>query len=181
MDFKAEGMLYASVMRPPAFGKKLVGFDDSKTRAVNGVVDVVRFGDKIAVLGKNTWATMKGKKALITEWKSEGKLESTEDHDKELFKILDGKDFNKRREDGNVIKAFAEADKILERTYETTFLPHNCLEPMNFYAEVTDEKIHLVGPNQIPMRGVNGVAKILPDDCKHCRACEMVCPTKAIN
>tara|TARA_R110002073_G_scaffold326975_1_gene507302 strand:+ start:11411 stop:13621 length:2211 start_codon:yes stop_codon:yes gene_type:complete len=166
MDYKAEGMVYASVLRPPAFGKKLVSFDDSKARTVNGVIDVVRFGeklktldgqigftrvtDKIAVIGTSTWAVMKGKKALIAQWEDEGKLESTEDHDKELFKILNGNKFDTRREDGNVKKAFAQADKVIERTYESPFLPHNCMEPMNFYADVTEDKVHLVGPVQTP-------------------------------
>lgn len=167
LDYKAEGMLYASVLRPPAFGKKLVSFDDSKARAVNGVTDVVRFGeglkkianqasrftsivDKIAVIGTSTWAVMKGKKALIAQWEDDGKLESTEDHNKELFKILDGKKFDTRREDGNIKNAFAKADKVIERTYESPFLPHNCMEPMNFYANITQEKMHLVGPIQTP-------------------------------
>lgn len=167
LDYKAKGMLYASVLRPPAFGKKLVSFDDSKAKAVNGVIDVVRFGeklkkiegqasrftsitDKIAVIGTSTWAVMKGKKALLAKWEDDSKLENTEDHDKELLKILNGKKFDTRREDGNVKKAFAKADKIIERTYESPFLPHNCMEPMNFYANVSVDKIHLVGPIQTP-------------------------------
>ncbi len=167
LDYKAEGMLYASVLRPPAFGKKLVSFDDSKARAVNGVTDVIRFGaklkkienqasrftsivDKVAVIGTSTWAVMKGKKALIAQWEDDGTLESTADHDKELLKILDGNKFDTRREDGNIKNAFAKADKVIERTYESPFLPHNCMEPMNFYANITAEKMHLVGPIQTP-------------------------------
>ncbi len=177
IDYKAEGMLYASVLRPPAFGKKLKSFDASKARAVNGVVDVVRFGeklkvledqisgftrvtDKIAVIGNSTWAVMKGKKALIAQWEDEEKLESTSDHDKILAGILDGKKFDTRREDGNVDKAFAQADKVIERTYESPFLPHNCMEPMNFYADVTNDKIHLVGPIQTPAWVSSMVSKI---------------------
>ena len=90
LDYTSEGMAYASVLRPPAFGKKLVSFDDSITKSINGVLEVVKFGNKIAVLGSNTWAAMKGKKALIVEWKHDVKLENTEDHDTALFKILEG-------------------------------------------------------------------------------------------
>lgn len=161
LDFKTEGMLYASVLRPPAFGKKLSSFEDSSARTVNGVVDVLRFGDKIAVLAKNTWSAMKGKNALIAKWQDEGKLESTEDHNKEMFKILEGNKYDVPREDGNVIKAFENADKVIERTYESPFLPHNCMEPMNFYAHVTSNKIHLVGPIQTPAWTVSNVAGLL--------------------
>ena len=161
LDYISEGMVYASVLRPPAFGKKLASFDDRITKGINGVLEVVKFGDKIAVLGSNTWAAMKGKKALVAEWKNDAKLESTKDHDTELFKILNGKKFETNREDGNVESAFRNADKIIERTYESPFLPHNCMEPMNFYAHVTPEKVHLVGPIQTPAWTASKISKIL--------------------
>ena len=177
LDYKSEGMVYASVLRPPAFGQKLQSFDDSKARSVNGVIDVIQFGsrlknlegqigftrvtDKIAVIATNTWAAMKGKKALIAEWNNDKNLENTEDHDTELTKILNGQKFEVKREDGNVKKAFAHADKVIERTYSSPFLPHNCMEPMNFYANVTPEKVHLVGPIQTPAWAATLVSKAL--------------------
>ena len=183
LDYKADGMLYASVLRPPSFGKKLKSFDASKAKQVNGVVDVVRIGeklkaienqasrftritDKVAVVATSTWAAMKGKKALEAEWEKESKLENTEDHDKELIALLDGKKFETPREDGNIKQAFAAADKVIERTYESPFLPHNTMEPMNFYADVKPDKIHLVGPVQTPAWAAGMIAaayKMKPD------------------
>jgi isoquinoline 1-oxidoreductase beta subunit len=175
LDYKADGMVHASVLRPPAFGQKLDSFDDSKAKTVNGVSEVLRFGDKIAVLASSTWAAMKGKKALSATWKKGSDLESTENHDEVLTKILDGKKFDTRREDGNIKKAFAAADKIVERTYHSPFLPHNCLEPMNFYADVTADKVHLVGPIQTPLWTVNRVAKLLDRKTEdiHCEMTRM--------
>ena len=167
IDYTSEGMMYASVLRPPAFGTKLASFDDHTTTSINGVTEVIKFGDKIAVLGTSTWAVMKGKKALVAHWEKDTKLESTDDHNLELFKILNGSKFKTNREDGNVETAFKRADKIIERTYESPFLPHNCMEPMNFYANVTDNKVHLVGPIQTPAWTTSKIAKILdrkPED-----------------
>ena len=161
LDYVTEKMVYASVLRPPSFGKKLASFDDQNSKKINGVLDVIKFGDKIAVLGTNTWAAMKGKKALICKWKSNTKLESTEDHDKELLKILNGNKFKVNREDGNIEKAFLSSDKNIERTYESPFLPHNCMEPMNFYANVTSDKVHLVGPIQTPAWTASKISKLL--------------------
>lgn len=161
LDYKAAGMLYASVLRPPAFGQKLAAFNDVESKKVNGVSQVIKFGDKVAVLATNTWAAMKGKKALQATWKDDGDLESTANHDKILTDILDGKEFDTRREDGNIKDAFSQADKVIERTYHSPFLPHNCLEPMNFYANVTDEKVHLVGPIQTPQWTAGRVAQLL--------------------
>jgi isoquinoline 1-oxidoreductase beta subunit len=161
LDYKAAGMLHASVLRPPAFGQKLESFDDTKAKAVKGVSEVIKFGDKIAVLATSTWAAMKGKKALSATWVKDSDFESTEKHNEVLTKILDGTKFETRREDGNISQAFAAADKVIERTYHSPFLPHNCLEPMNFYADVTAEKVHLVGPIQTPQWTVSRVAKLL--------------------
>lgn len=161
LDYKEEGMLYVSVLRPQAFGQILESFEDIGSRNVVGVTDVIQFGNKVAVLATNTWAAMKGKNALKAKWKQDSQAESTEFHDEKLLGILNGNKFDTRRKDGNVKKAFAEADKILERTYESPFLPHNCMEPMNFFANVTDDKIHLVGPIQTPAGTAGRVAKML--------------------
>ncbi len=185
LDYKEEGMLYATVLRPPAFGQILESFDDSEARALPGVVDVITIGekvrayndsgknswtmpmsgtDKVVVIGKTTWDAMKGKKAIKAVWKTETALESSETHDKVLLDLLEGNKFNTRRQDGNVKQAFANADKVLERVYESPFLPHNCMEPMNFFANVSPEKVRLVGPVQTPEAAAQVVADLLERD-----------------
>ncbi|WP_303317975.1 molybdopterin cofactor-binding domain-containing protein [Flavivirga abyssicola] len=183
LDYKEEGMLYASVLRPPAFGQVLESFDDTAARALSGVVDVIVIGekaraylegskktswtaqlsksDKMVVLAKTTWDAIKGKRAIKAIWKNDSELESTESHDKLLLDLLEGETFKTRRKDGNVKKAFANADKVLERIYESPFLPHNCMEPMNFFANITSEKVHLVGPIQTPAEAAKVVSDLL--------------------
>ncbi len=182
LDYREEGMVYASVLRPPAFGQALESFDDTAARALPGVIDVVVIGekarahlesekknwtaqlsksDKVVVIAKTTWDAIKGKKAIKAVWKNDSELESTESHDKVLLDLLNGEKFDTRRKDGNVKKAFANADKILERVYESPFLPHNCMEPMNFFANVTPEKVHLVGPVQTPEDAAKVVSDLL--------------------
>ena len=178
-------MLYASVLRPPAFGQILDSFDDSEAKKIKGVLEVITIGekardfldkgkfnwtfklsrtDKVVVIAENTWAAIKGKKAIKAVWKTESELENTDAQNKILNKILEGKDFDVRREDGDIKKAFAEADKVIEKTYHSPFLPHNCLEPMNFYANVTPEKVHLVGPVQTPEYAAIAVSDMLDRD-----------------
>mgnify|MGYP003672595823 CR=1 FL=1 len=185
LDYKVEGMVYASVLRPPAFGQMLESFDDTEARAVPGVIDVIKIGekarqllaqeeqnwtanlgssDKVVVIANNTWNAIKGKKAIKATWSNSAPLESTADQDKALLALLDGKEFNTLRKDGDVKKAFAQADSVLERTYESPFLPHNCMEPMNFFANVTEDKIHLAGPVQTPADAASTVAALLGRD-----------------
>lgn len=187
LDYKEEGMLYASVLRPPAFGQVLESYDASAAKSLPGVVDVITIGekvrafqdagkgswtwqmsgsDKVVVIANTTWDAFKGKKALKATWKTETPLESTEEHDVALKSLLNGNEFNTLRKDGDVEKAFAEADKVIERIYESPFLPHNTLEPMNFFANVTDEKVHLVGPVQTPEAAQSVVADLLGRDKK---------------
>lgn len=181
LDYKANGMVYAAVVRPPAFGQKLTSFDASKAKAMDGVIDVVTIGekarklieaqpnmagilsssDKVVVIAETTWQAFKGKAAVEAQWEDAEIMESTDDLDNALHALLDGTEFNTMRDDGNVEKAFAEADEILERTYEAPFLPHNCMEPMNFYADITDEKVHLVGPIQTPAWKAGAVSAML--------------------
>ncbi|MRH99415.1 molybdopterin-dependent oxidoreductase [Kriegella sp. EG-1] len=187
LDYKAEGMVYAAVLRPPAFGQKLESFDATEAKAIPGVIDVVKIGEsanallnsekrnwtvvlgsseKVVVIAESSWIAMKGKKAIKANWVAETTLESTEFQDEKLNGLLDGNNFTTLREDGNVNKAFASADEILERTYESPFLPHNCMEPMNFFANVTADKIHLVGPVQTPEFAAQAVAAMLERDVK---------------
>lgn len=181
LDYKVDGMVYASVIRPPAFGQKLVSFDASEAKAMPGVIDVIKIGekvqnllaedpsfgskisdsDKIAVIAETTWQAMKAKEKVTTTWEDDVLMESTENHDELLLGLLDGTQFDNRRKDGDVEKAFREADMVLERTYESPFLPHNCMEPMNFFAEVSDDKVHLVGPIQTPAWKAGLVSKML--------------------
>ena len=187
LDYKVEGMVYASVLRPPAFGKILDSYDDTKAKAMPGVLDVIRIGekakelskegignwtvtlgksDKVVVIAKTTWEALKAKEAISATWVDDSTLESTEFQDKQLLGLLDGKEFKTLRKDGDINKAFSQADKILERTYESPFLPHNCMEPMNFFANITDEKVHLVGPVQTPEFAATAVAGMLGRDVK---------------
>lgn len=116
--------------------------------------------DKLAVIvGESTWEVMNAKKALKVAWENSediihemeifGRtmsvhhpkgLENTENH--EIMKKIDlHKDKVKVvRRDGTPEKAFKNAAKVIERSYSCPFLAHNTMEPMNFFADVTDEK-----------------------------------------
>jgi len=163
MDTQREGMKIACAVRPPAFGQKLKSFDDSAAKVISGVEQVFQFGEKnnkIAVVATNTWAAMKGAKAIKAEWVEDTKPESNADHEKALLALLEKKG-EPKREDGDVDKAFKEADEVVEAIYSAPFLPHNCMEPMNFFAHVTADKVDAYGPVQTPKWTSSNIAKLL--------------------
>ncbi len=165
MDQHRPGMMYSTALRPPAFGQKLKSFDDRAARAVNGVQQVFRFAnDKVAVVATSTWAAIKGKKALQAIWEDDGTLESTASQNEAMRKKLDEPAAQPKRSDGDVKAAFAAAEKVIERVYEAPFLPHNPMEPGNFFAHVTADKVELSGPAQAPERFRKEVADLLKRD-----------------
>ncbi|UTA69219.1 xanthine dehydrogenase family protein molybdopterin-binding subunit [Emticicia sp. 21SJ11W-3] len=161
IDFYREGMLFSMIQRPPAFGLKLKSFDASAAKAMPGIVDVVSFKNKVAVVGKSTWEVKKAREALKIEWEKEGNLESTEDHNRIFKELLDSPKADVRRKEGNVEEAFKNAAKIVESEYQCPFLPHNPMEPMNFFAHVKPDGVELVGPTQTPQAAQTQTAKLL--------------------
>jgi isoquinoline 1-oxidoreductase beta subunit len=161
IDFKREGMLHAQAVRPPAFGLKLKSFDATAAKAMPGITDVVSFDNKVAVVGNSVWEVMKARKALKIEWEKDRDLESSEDHARIFTEILNDGEMTVRRKDGDVTKAFAEAAKVVEAEYRCPFLPHNPLEPMNFFAHVKGNSVELAGPTQTPEGALRMVAKRL--------------------
>ncbi len=63
MDVSLPGMLYATVVYCPVFGGKVASYDDSLTRQVRGVRQVVPITGGIAIVADGTWQAMQGKAA----------------------------------------------------------------------------------------------------------------------
>src|SRR5690606_25853068 len=78
-----------------------------------------------------------------------GGLESTTGHLGKMQEMAEKK-ATELRKDGDPETAFKNAAQVIERTYTAPFLAHNCMEPMNFFADVKADSALLVGPTQAP-------------------------------
>ncbi|MCP9746950.1 xanthine dehydrogenase family protein molybdopterin-binding subunit [Lacihabitans sp. CS3-21] len=161
MDYKQAGMLYAQIVRPQGFGQTLKSFDATEAKKIDGVIDVISFKDKVAIIGKSNWPIMKARKVLTINWTNTKELESDTKHNQIFTDMMKNGPFELRRKDGDVEKAFAEAHKIIEAEYQCPFLSHSPMEPMNFFADVKKDSVKLVGPTQTPQSAQNQVAKLL--------------------
>lgn len=161
VDFYREGMLHAMVQRPPSFGMKIKSVDAVASKAMPGIVDVVTFKNNVAVVGKSTWQVSKARKLLKIEYEAEAVIESTKDHDRLFKELLDKPEATVRRKEGDVEAAFKSAAKVVKSEYQCPFLPHNPMEPMNFFAHVRPDGVELVGPTQTPDLARNETAKLL--------------------
>ncbi len=160
MDFYREGMVYASIIKGP-FGAKIKSYDDAEAKSLEGVIDVIQLEDKIAVVGVDTWTCFKAKKLIKVDYEKAKRNWDSAEIKANLKELLQAGKRDVKREDGNVKKAFAEADKVLEREFSAPFLAHNTMAPMNFFAHVTDMKVECVGPIQTPEWTQGRIAKLL--------------------
>ena len=176
LDFKRENMLLAMIEHPPAFGMKVKNFNKEEIKAMEGIqdafvvdttipepgwADVNAFNQLIAIVGNSTWQLMQAKKMLRVNWENVSALESSEMHEQRLIKDLERGEIAESRKDGNPDAAFAKATKVIERTYSSPFIAHNTLEPMNFFADVKENSVELIGPTQTPKALEDSVSKLL--------------------
>ncbi len=166
LDFYREGMVMAMIQRPPSFGTKIKSVDAAAARIMPGIIDVVEFKNNVAIVGKSTWEIMKARKLVKIEYAKDGNIESTTDHDQLFVSLLNSNKTTERRKDGDVETAFTNAAKIIKSEYQCPFLPHNAMEPMNFFADVRPDGVELIGPTQTPASARQAVAKLLtiPED-----------------
>ncbi|HXR80365.1 MAG TPA: molybdopterin cofactor-binding domain-containing protein, partial [Saprospiraceae bacterium] len=130
--------------------------------------DTRTFNDLLVVVGKSTWEVINARRKLSVQWEpitetnetingfsgkqvvtipaglesTESQYQKMEQRAKEPAKVL--------RRDGDPETAFKNAALVIERTYTAPFLAHNCMEPVNFFAHVTDDKALVAGPHQAP-------------------------------
>jgi isoquinoline 1-oxidoreductase beta subunit len=136
IDVKVPGMKIAAVAASPVIGGKLARVDEAAARAVRGVRGVVRLDDAVAVIADHMWAARKGLAALDIHWdEGENAHLSTADIIKRLREAGSGPAVVATKT-GDVAKAMANAAKTVEASYETPFLAHATMEPINCTAHV---------------------------------------------
>lgn len=161
IDTRREGMLFAMVSRPPAYGKTLGEVNDAAALKIEGVKKVVKIKNAVAVLATSTWAAKKGRDALVIQWNANEKLENSAEHFATFKTMLDKPTATPQRNDGDVDAAAQGAVKVLDVTYEIPTLSHGQMEPLNFFANVKDGKVELFGPTQVPAAVRTEVSKQL--------------------
>jgi isoquinoline 1-oxidoreductase subunit beta len=129
--------------------------------------DTCTFLEVVAIVGTSTWEVMNAKKAVNAKWEPfesyteertfwgqekqtvtiPAGLETSSGHKTKMAETA-ARQSTVVRKDGNPEAAFRTAAKVIERTYTCPYLAHNCMEPMNFFADVKDGKAELSGPLQ---------------------------------
>ena len=131
IDVKLPGMKIATVAACPVFGGKLASVDDSKAKAVNGVRQIVRLADAVAVVADHMGAARKGLEALVITWDEGANAHlSTTDIVAPLAAALQ-KPGVVGPQAGDVDAAMRTAATTVEADYQLPLLAHATMEPVN--------------------------------------------------
>jgi isoquinoline 1-oxidoreductase beta subunit len=148
-DVRVPGLLFATVVHPPVFGAKVASFNDTKARTVRGVLRVVQLSQGISVVAENTWAALKGARALEITWDNGPFSMSSDEISREFARLADGAGVPARQE-GDVDAALTRAATRVQATYEAPYLAHATMEPMNCTADVRRDRCEIWAPTQNP-------------------------------
>ena len=160
IDVRLPGMLIATVAASPVLGGKVTGIDEQKAKAVPGVRQIVRLGDAVAVVADHMWAAKQGLAALAIRWDDgpNAKL-STADIVQGLAKASETAGVTARNE-GGPVSALAGAAKKIEAVYESPFLAHVTMEPMNCTVHVRKDGCEVWTGSQVLSRAQAAAAEV---------------------
>ena len=171
-DVRLPGMVYAVVARPPVYGGKVASVDDAAALKVPGVIKVVQIEPTaappafnplggVAVIARNTWAAIQGRKALKVTW-DDGPNGS---YDSAAYRqTLEKAARNPGpvvRNDGDYASAVAGAAKRVSAEYYCPHIAHATMEPPAASARIADGKAEVWGCFQSPQAARDLVAKRL--------------------
>ena len=183
IDIDLPDMLLATIERAPTVGGRIRSVDDQETRAIAGVVDVVRidgFPEEgtmqsilgadfskltkagVAVLAKDTWSALKGRRALNIVWQDCPNCAiSIDDYRNELRDVFNR--FGQVHSDvGDVESAMSDATTTVDAEYENPFQASFGMEPLNATARMTtDGGVEIWAGSQSPQMTSNFVAELL--------------------
>jgi isoquinoline 1-oxidoreductase beta subunit len=175
IDATLPGMLYAVIARSPTFDGRVKSCDDSAARKVRGVRFVVPIappadGDFIrnlaagvAVVADNTWAAMQGRKALHIEWDAGpwANASSRELEQRAHALVAGSEGIQTGRSDGDMARAWSEAARKIEATYQVPFLAHATMEPPGATVAITGDRVKLIASLQSPGGASRMIAAML--------------------
>jgi isoquinoline 1-oxidoreductase beta subunit len=152
IDVRLPEMLFAAIKQSPVFGGSVARMDASAVAGMPGVVKAVDLGDAVAVIADNTWRAQQALAALPVTFDDDGNGELSSDGIlADMRAKLDQAEARAFREDGDVEAALAGDARVVEATYETPYLAHACMEPMNCTALWQDGKAELWASAQSPL------------------------------
>ncbi len=146
-DIRRPGLVYASLLRPPAHGATLRSVDTSAAEKVAGVTVVNRDGI-VAALHADPETAAEAVALFDAKWDVPKVDVDTERVFDWLVKQAPAPETKDKR--GDTTRAKANASRVFERTYRTGYRAHSPMEPHTAVAEIVDGKLTVWASTQSP-------------------------------
>jgi isoquinoline 1-oxidoreductase beta subunit len=160
IDAQVPGMVFAAIMACPVPGGKLKSVDESVLKGAPGVLQVVKLPNAVAVVATDTyWRAKRALSRLQPEWDvgASGKIDS--DQLSKEFRAALNQPMLTARNDGNVDQAMSGATKTFEAIYETPYLSHSPMEPMNATVNLQPDRLDVWLGTQAADEALEAAAK----------------------
>jgi isoquinoline 1-oxidoreductase beta subunit len=183
IDIDLPDMLLATIERAPTVGGRIRSVNDQETRAIAGVIDVVRIDGfpadgtmqsildadftkltkaGVAVLAKDTWSALKGRRALNIAWEDCPNCATSIDAYRNELREVFNESGEVHSDVGDVESAMSEATTTVSAEYENPFQASFGMEPLNATARMTnDGGIEIWAGSQSPQMTSNFVSELL--------------------
>ncbi len=145
-----DNLLFAAIAHAPVFGATVAGADTGKAEAMDGVEGVAVLDKAVAVVARDTWTAKRALDRVDIRYNMpQGPLLNSDMVSEILGEAISAGAHYIHRDDGSA-DAVLQGGTTLEADYETPFLAHATLEPMNATARITGDLAEVWVPNQSP-------------------------------
>ena len=158
IDAMVPDMKFATLAQSPVLGGKVKHVDDSATKTIPGVRQVVVLDNLVAVVGDHMWAAWQGLDALKVTW-DEGpnaKISSADIWND--LRAASRKDGVVAKSEGDVEKGLTQGQRF-DADYELPFLAHATMEPLNCTVRLTADTCEIWVGTQVQARVQEYAAK----------------------
>jgi len=145
MDFRIPGMVFATIALAPTIGGKVKTHDRTPAISMPGVIDVVKIPDGIAVVADSYWRARRALAQTPIEWDAGPDAAiNTASLMAQYRAAMDADQWMRIK-----VSGFPPNDgETVTAEYESQFMAHATMEPMNCTARVTRDQCEIWGPIQ---------------------------------
>jgi isoquinoline 1-oxidoreductase beta subunit len=170
LDFIVPGMVYAAVMQSPVHGGAVSSCDKGSVATLPGVIEIVPIPNGVAVVASQYWQARQALKSLKVSFDGgTNSAVSTDSLMKQYREALEGNSWKTLKSEGDALGEKEMATKqqdVFSQEYESQFMAHATMEPMNCTAQVTNDSCTIWGPLQGPELAkltLSGILKLPPE------------------
>jgi isoquinoline 1-oxidoreductase beta subunit len=165
LDVSMPGMVCAAIKQAPVHGAAVASFEKSSVMHLPGVIDVVPIPNGVAVVAQQYWQAQQALKTLKLTFDSRPNENLNDTSLSAQYRAaLDGNAWRAVKTEGEALNRDAIPGKFAShysQEYESQFLAHATMEPMNCTAHTTNESCTIWGPLQGPQLAQVTLASVL--------------------